>query len=153
MWLHIKYISNLVCILTTEQENSSGSHLAKENPSSSHLGKENPSTSSSSLLAKENPSSSDPSKHSFHSVKFGEASIIEDSEGSSSSGSLEMVKHGEQLSSSDDIDSLDTDVPNDYVIIEALPKTSLDEFAERIFGDITKSSACKQLAIGGVTGW
>ncbi|BFZ06757.1 hypothetical protein BsWGS_09796 [Bradybaena similaris] len=64
-----------------------------------------------------------------------------------------MGKHGEQLSSSDDIDSLDADVPNDYVIIEALPKTSLDEFAERIFGDITKSSACKQLAIGGVTGW
>uniref|UniRef100_A0A0B6YT13 FUN14 domain-containing protein 1 n=1 Tax=Arion vulgaris TaxID=1028688 RepID=A0A0B6YT13_9EUPU len=35
----------------------------------------------------------------------------------------------------------------------AEPKSSMDFFTERIFGDITKSSACKQLGIGAATGW
>ncbi|CAG5121185.1 unnamed protein product [Candidula unifasciata] len=63
-----------------------------------------------------------------------------------------MGKRREERSTSDDADSLGTEL-SDYIIIDAVPKTSLDEFAERIFGDITKASACKQLAIGGATGW
>jgi FUN14 domain-containing protein 1 len=41
----------------------------------------------------------------------------------------------------------------EFVIIDAVPKSSLDNLTEKIFGDITKASACKQIGIGGTSGW
>lgn len=65
------------------------------------------------------------------------------------------MEQGEKIL--DLIDSLvddDDDMNNeDFIIIEAKPKDSLDLFAEKFFGDITKSSALKQFGIGGGTGW
>ena len=47
----------------------------------------------------------------------------------------------------DFIDDIDYD---DYIIIDS---DSSSKISKMIFGDITKASAAKQVAVGGVSGW
>jgi len=59
------------------------------------------------------------------------------------SNELEKVKDA----ISDFIDDIDSD---DYVIIDS---DTSSKISKMIFGDITKASAAKQVAVGGVSGW
>ena len=59
------------------------------------------------------------------------------------SNELEKVKDA----ISDFIDDIDSD---DYIIIDS---DTSSKISKMIFGDITKASAAKQVAVGGVSGW
>jgi len=41
----------------------------------------------------------------------------------------------------------------DYIILDKEPDGRLSAITRKIFGDVTKQSAAKQVAIGGATGW
>ena len=41
----------------------------------------------------------------------------------------------------------------DYVILDSEPDDRMSAITRRVFGDITKQSAAKQVAIGGAAGW
>ncbi|XP_059173416.1 FUN14 domain-containing protein 1-like, partial [Physella acuta] len=69
------------------------------------------------------------------------------------SGLLKLIQNVEGSSSSSESIVGELNIPDDYIIVEAKPKSSLDVTFERIFGDITKSSALKQVCVGGATGW
>lgn len=69
------------------------------------------------------------------------------------SGLLKLIENVKGSSSSSESTMGELNIPDDYIILEAKPKSSLDIAFERIFGDITKSSALKQVCVGGATGW